>query len=157
MMGDDRPAIDEALALLGKRKLVLSIHDPSFPADDSDDLGQGAATTLGAARFLDFVAAHGFTGVQLGPQGATTAFNPSPYDGTALSRSPLTIAPRSLVDDGLVRSDTLDALLAARPAGSEGRADPPYAHAAMRTLPAEARARFADHELLRRYRARQAA
>ncbi|MBI1949216.1 MAG: 4-alpha-glucanotransferase [Deltaproteobacteria bacterium] len=156
-MEDDRPAIDAALALLGKRKLVLSIHDPSFPADARDDIGQGAATTLGAARFLDFAAAQGFTAVQLGPQGATTAFNPSPYDGTALSRSPLTIAPRSLVDDGLVRADTVDALVAARPAGSERRADPAFAHDAMRALLTEARARFTDHEALRSYRARNAA
>ncbi|MCC7109445.1 MAG: 4-alpha-glucanotransferase [Deltaproteobacteria bacterium] len=157
MMQDDRPAIDAALALLGKRKLVLSIHDPSFPADARDDLGQGAATTLGAARFLDFAAAQGFTAVQLGPQGATTAFNPSPYDGTALSRSSLTIAPRALVDDGLVRADTLDALVAARPTGSERRADAGYAHGAMRALLAEARTRFTDHEALRTYRARHAA
>lgn len=153
-MQEDRAAIDAALALLGKRRLVLSIHDPSFPADESDDIGQGAATTLGAARVFEFAAALGFTAVQLGPQGATTPFNPSPYDGTVLSRSPLTIAPRSLVHEGLVRAETLDALVAARPASSARRASPAYAHAAMQTILAEVRERFGDHEGLRAYRAR---
>lgn len=155
-MADDRTTIAAALALLGKRKLVLSIHDASFPSDPGEDIGQGASTTSGAARFLAFAAAQGFTAVQLGPQGATTAFNPSPYDGTALSRSPLTIAPRSLVDDGLVRSDTLDALVAARPTGCDRRAAPGYAQSAMRTLLAEARTRFTDVDALDAYRARHA-
>lgn len=136
-------AIAEALRVLGKRRFVLAIHDPSFPSDDDEDIGQGASTTSGAAKLLAFARGLGFTGVQLGPQGATTPMNPSPYDGTVLSRSPLTIAPKKLVDDGFVKKETLARLAA--PGG--GRAEPARAHDAMRALLDEAwsnRARAGD-------------
>jgi 4-alpha-glucanotransferase len=47
-------------------------------------------------RYAD---ALGFNGLQLGPQGMTTRFNRSPYDGTVFSRSPLSIALYALADD----------------------------------------------------------
>jgi 4-alpha-glucanotransferase len=150
----DRHLVARALTLLGKHRLVLAIHDPSFPSDDDEDIGQGASTTRGAERLLAFAADLGFTGIQLGPQGATSAMNPSPYDGTVLSRSPLTISAARLVDEGLVQPATL----ARRARPGTDRADPARAHDAMRALLDEAygnRAPLADE--LAAYRARHVA
>lgn len=86
------PAVREALEVLGTRNLLLGIHDPAFPSKPEEDLGRGSPYSEGAADFLDFVRSLGFDGVQLGPQGMTSAINPSPYDGTLFSRNPLSLA-----------------------------------------------------------------
>ena len=78
--------IEAGLARLGKKRILLAIHDTSFPADRDEDLGRGAPTTKAAFRLLAMVRAMGFTGLQLGPQGQTARDNPSPYDGTIFSR-----------------------------------------------------------------------
>lgn len=78
--------IEEGLGRLGIQRLLLAIHDPSFPADPDEDLGRGAPTTRAAFRLLATAKAMGFTGLQLGPQGQTARDNPSPYDGTIFSR-----------------------------------------------------------------------
>jgi len=78
--------IADGLAQLGIKRLLLAIHDPSFPADPDEDLGRGSPTTRAAFRLLAMVRAMGFTGLQLGPQGQTARDNPSPYDGTIFSR-----------------------------------------------------------------------
>ncbi|HXJ82837.1 MAG TPA: 4-alpha-glucanotransferase [Candidatus Methylomirabilis sp.] len=149
-----RDAIAEALRLLDKRRFVLQIHDVSFPSLPDEDIGHGASTTAGAAELLDFAAAQGFTGVLLGPQGAVSAMNPSPYDGTVLSRSPLTIPPRLLVEDGLVDAETLARLVAGRPVAASVHADPVYAHGAMTQLLDEACAALARSPDVRAYAAR---
>ena len=82
----------QALDLLGIRNLLLGIHDAAFPAHADEDVGRGTPYSAGAADFIAFVAELGFTGVQLGPQGATSPGNPSPYDGTLFSRNPLSLA-----------------------------------------------------------------
>ncbi|MDB4967426.1 MAG: 4-alpha-glucanotransferase [Myxococcales bacterium] len=84
-------AVGEALQALGIHRLVLSIHDASFPAG-ADDVGRGTPYSDAGRAFLSFVRAVGFTGVQLGPQGLTTRENPSPYDAMMFSREPLSIA-----------------------------------------------------------------
>jgi 4-alpha-glucanotransferase len=89
-------AVAEALQALGIRRLVLAIHDASFPAG-ADDVGRGSPYSEAARGFFDFVRALGFTGVQLGPQGLTTRDNPSPYDAMLFSREPLSIAAEPLV------------------------------------------------------------
>ncbi|GAC1351202.1 MAG: hypothetical protein NVSMB1_01950 [Polyangiales bacterium] len=86
-----RSTIQEALAILGVHKLVLGIHDQCFPSANDEDLGRGSPYSNGAQSLLDTVRALGFTGVQLGPQGLTSATNPSPYDGTLFARNPLNI------------------------------------------------------------------
>jgi 4-alpha-glucanotransferase len=91
--------VRRALALLGKKKLFLSIHDPSFPGESDEDLGRGSPYTRGGRRFLEFVRNLGFTGIQLGPQGQTSRGNPSPYDGTVFSRNILSIALHPLVSE----------------------------------------------------------
>jgi len=88
--------VARALALLGKHNLVLSLHDPSFPAAPGEDTGRGSPYTRGGRDFLAFAAALGFTGLQLGPQGRTTAGNPSPYDSTIFARNVLSIDPFAL-------------------------------------------------------------
>lgn len=124
--------IARALALLGKRNLVLSIHDPSFPGAPGEDLGRGSPYTRGGRDFLVFLADLGFTGVQLGPQGQTTAGNPSPYDAELFARNPLSIDLVELAEDpqwiGLLRRETLARIVADAPAGK--RVDHAHVHAA---------------------------
>ncbi|HEY3807002.1 MAG TPA: 4-alpha-glucanotransferase [Kofleriaceae bacterium] len=74
------------LAQLNIRRLLLAIHDVSFPSDRDEDLGRGSPATRGAARLFRYARKLGFTGIQLGPQGQTSRENPSPYDGTIFSR-----------------------------------------------------------------------
>jgi len=84
------------LQALGIARLVLSIHDASFPAG-ADDIGRGTPYSDAGRVFLGFLRALGFTGVQLGPQGLTTRDNPSPYDAMMFSREPLSIAVAPLL------------------------------------------------------------
>ncbi len=92
----------EALASLGVEKLVLSIHDVSFPSTAEEDIGRGSPYSRGAASFFDFAAELGFDGVQLGPQGQTSPGNLSPYDGSVFSKSILSLPLATLsAPDGL--------------------------------------------------------
>jgi 4-alpha-glucanotransferase len=84
--------VHQALDLLGIRNLLFGIHDAAFPSRAEEDVGRGTPYSEGAADFLAFVAEQGFRGVQLGPQGATSPGNASPYDGTLFSRNPLSLA-----------------------------------------------------------------
>jgi 4-alpha-glucanotransferase len=88
-----------ARGALGIDDLVLAVHDASFPGDPDEDVGRGSPYSRGAARLIRYADALGFTGLQLGPQGMTTRFNRSPYDGTVFSRSPSSIAPQMLVEE----------------------------------------------------------
>lgn len=92
-------SIREALDRLGIRRLVLAIHDQSFPSADGEDIGRGSPYGLGARALLDFAATRGFNGVQLGPQGETSPTNPSPYDGALFSKSLLSLVPGTLAED----------------------------------------------------------
>ncbi len=83
--------IDQAYELLGKRRVLLQIHDPSFPAAD-EDIGCGTPYGRAGDAFVRFARSLGFNGIQLGPQGRTTRDNPSPYDSTVFSRSLLSIS-----------------------------------------------------------------
>ena len=116
--------VAEALALLGKRRLVLAIHDASFPSAEGEDWGRGSPYSRGGTAFAGFARALGFDGLQLGPQGQTSRVNPSPYDGSVFSKNILSIDFHGLARDpdwqGLVSSETLDVLAAANP-GSGGQ------------------------------------
>jgi 4-alpha-glucanotransferase len=84
-----RSLIREALGRLGVVRLLLGIHDAAFPSRPGEDVGCGTPNGDGATDLLDLAAQLGFDGLQLGPQGAVTPGNPSPYDGTFFSRNPL--------------------------------------------------------------------
>ena len=84
-----RTLIRAALARLGVRRLLLGIHDAAFPSRPGEDVGCGTPNGDGATDLLDLAAQLGFDGLQLGPQGAVSPGNPSPYDGTFFSRNPL--------------------------------------------------------------------
>jgi 4-alpha-glucanotransferase len=74
------------LAQLGIRRLLLAIHDVSFPSDRDEDIGRGSSATRATGRLFRYARRLGFTGIQLGPQGQTSRDNASPYDGTIFSR-----------------------------------------------------------------------
>ncbi|WP_437814277.1 4-alpha-glucanotransferase [Sorangium sp. So ce1078] len=145
---DERGLVRAALKLLGIRNLVLAIHDPSFPSDDAEDTGRGSPYSEGGRRFLRFARDLGFNGIQLGPQGETSADNASPYDGTIFSRSTLSIALARLAEDGpwgaLLRPESVRKIVAGKPGGSEGRALHGYAYRAQRAALREAYATFVD-------------
>lgn len=119
-------AVGAALRVLDVRRLVLGIHDPSFPAPARGDLGRGAPASEAGAALLRFVRELGFDGLQLGPQGQTPEWSPSPYDGTHFSRNVLSIDPWALAGpaDGwppLVDPSTVEAAVARRPPGADLR------------------------------------
>lgn len=91
--------VQEALAILGTDRLVLAIHDQCFPSSDDEEIGRGSAYTEGGTKFIHFVRSLGFTGIQFGPQGKTSQFNPSPYDGTLFSKSELSISLKALSEN----------------------------------------------------------
>jgi 4-alpha-glucanotransferase len=66
---------------------VLAIHDASFPSRADEDTGRGSPYSRGARDLLAWAQDLGFDAVQLGPQGETSATNPSPYDGTAFAKT----------------------------------------------------------------------
>ena len=89
----------EARAALGIDQLVLAIHDSSFPGTSGNDVGRGSPYSPAAEDLFRFARELGFTGVQLGPQGETSAINRSPYDGTIFAKSVLSIDLRALEVD----------------------------------------------------------
>ena len=88
--------VRDGLARLGVKRLLLAIHDTSFPSDPDEDIGRGSSATRAAFRLFAYAKGLGFTGIQLGPQGQTSRANPSPYDGTIFSRHLGNISVHSL-------------------------------------------------------------
>ncbi len=113
--------IPNALRLLGVRNFTLAIHDAAFPGLSSEDLGRGTPYSQAAGQFFEFAASLGFNSMQLGPQGITTAANPSPYDGSFFSRNPLSLAAQPLIDaeNRLLEAATLARLVSQRPGRME--------------------------------------
>ena len=75
----------------------------------------------GRAELLSFVAGLGFNGIQLGPQGATTLFDPSPYGSALLSKTPCSIALGTLSEDpawAALCEGLLEPVVGSRPAGT---------------------------------------
>ncbi len=147
-MSPEATIVARALALLGKRNLVLSIHDPSFPGIPGEDTGRGSPYTRGGRSFIEFAARLGFTGLQLGPQGQTTASNPSPYDGTIFARNLLSIDLYPLAHDPrwgeILHPQTLAQLIALAPTGSR-RVAHAQVHAAQMAALDEAAFGFVAH------------
>ncbi|HEY4244186.1 MAG TPA: 4-alpha-glucanotransferase [Kofleriaceae bacterium] len=125
---------DEGLARLGVKRLVLAIHDASFPSDPDEDIGRGSPATRAAARLFAYARELGFTAVQLGPQGQTSRGNPSPYDATIFSRHVAGIA----LDEYAGLADVSPWLLAA----AGGPAQHAHAYDASEALVAAAFAAF---------------
>ncbi|MEP6655540.1 MAG: 4-alpha-glucanotransferase [Myxococcales bacterium] len=122
--------IRQALSALGVRRLVLAIHDQSFPSTPDEDIGRGSPYSKGARQLLEFVRAAGFDGVQLGPQGDTALDNPSPYDGALFSKSTLSIALGTLPEEtdwSELCEGLLPSMVAGRPDGPANRARYRYA------------------------------
>jgi 4-alpha-glucanotransferase len=98
-MTSKKQFIDAALSLLGVDRLVLAIHDQSFPALPEEEIGRGSPYSAGGRRFAEFISELGFNAFQLGPQGKTSRANPSPYDSTLFSKSELSISLHALAND----------------------------------------------------------
>jgi 4-alpha-glucanotransferase len=146
------PPVRKALELLGIRNLLFGIHDAAFPSRDDEDVGRGSPGSAGAADLLAFAAELGFKGIQLGPQGATSASNASPYDSTTFSRNPLSLAlgPLTRPEWGsLLPSRQLAELVAARP-GPRHRVPYEWVHAALGPVHATLWERFKAARVRRR-------
>lgn len=145
VVDEERELVRDALRMLGIRNLVLAIHDPSFPSEAEEDTGRGSPYTAGGRRFLRFARDLGFSGIQLGPQGETSADNASPYDGTIFSRSTLSIALAPLTTAGpwgaLLAPEAVQEIVTSSPgapAHGAGRAHHRHAHRAQRRALREA-------------------
>jgi len=114
--------VRDSLAALGVEKLVLAIHDVSFPSTPDEDIGRGSPYSSGAAGFFAFAAELGFDGVQLGPQGQVSLGNLSPYDGSVFSKCIASLPLARLVEHGelLPRAELEDAVR--RTPSGDGRA-----------------------------------
>jgi 4-alpha-glucanotransferase len=111
-----RAAMRAALGRLGIDRLVVSIHQASFPAGD-DDIGYGTPYSARSDELLTYLARLGVTGVALGPGGMTSPEDPSPYTSSALSRNPLHVSLGDLAARGLIDDQLLRDAVAGRPAG----------------------------------------
>src|SRR5215212_1978286 len=118
----DATSIREGLAKLGVKRLLLAIHDTSFPSDPDEDIGRGSPATKAAARLFAYSRSLGFTGIQLGPQGQTARSNPSPYDGTIFSRNIGNIGIAALRSGGSFEGLVDDAVIDRCLVGTGGRA-----------------------------------
>jgi 4-alpha-glucanotransferase len=138
-----RALVREALHLLGVRRFLLGIHEAALPAFPDEDAGRGALSSRGAAELIALAADLGFDGLQLGPSGATSRVNASPYDGTLFARNPLSVALPPLAGEAwahLLPPAALEAALAAGRGGG-ARVDHARAHDAVAAaLDAAARA-----------------
>lgn len=140
-----RDDVRRTLNQLGTRRLLLAIHDVSFPSAPEEEIGRGTPYGVGARRFLEHVVGLGFDGLQLGPQGEVSRGNPSPYDASAFERSRMSIALWPLAHDpewrGLLPPEALASWR--RPSGFEAEHEVAYdtMTAALETMRARA-ARF---------------
>jgi 4-alpha-glucanotransferase len=124
-MSEQQLSVRDALALLGVDRLVLAIHDQSFPSLPDQESGRGSPYSAGAREFVSFLSALGFNAIQLGPQGKTSRTNPSPYDSTLFSKNELSIDPFALTANevwgNLLDGNWLKAAIARSPAGKSER------------------------------------
>jgi 4-alpha-glucanotransferase len=97
----------DAKRRLGVDRLLLQIHDASFPSDPDEDIGRGSPYSRAADRLFSFAAELGFDGIQLGPQGMTGREQPSPYEGTLFSRNPLNLPLGKLAAAGRLSEEWL--------------------------------------------------
>lgn len=139
-----RELLAKARAALGLERLVLLIHDASFPSRADEDTGRGSPYSRGARDLLEWALDRGFTGIQLGPQGETSRDNPSPYDGTSFAKSVLSVSLLALAHDarweGILEPRVLEEIVAGVPGTSE-RTHYAYVFDAHRRALAEAFAR----------------
>jgi 4-alpha-glucanotransferase len=139
------PDLLEALRLLDKTEFLLAVHDTSFPSLAGEDSGCGSPYGKGGLALAEFARSLGFTGLQLGPQGMTSAGNPSPYDGTLFSRSVLSLDLQSLMHGAwgeLLSEDSLREIVEGNPNPEGGKVDFAYAHAAYLKVAEEIYCRF---------------
>jgi 4-alpha-glucanotransferase len=122
------------LEKLGVRRMLLAIHDTSFPSDRDEDVGRGSPATAAAGRLFELARGLAFTGIQLGPQGQTTRANPSPYDGTIFSRHLGNIALGSFAPGGAFEGLVDERALAAARWPGGGPAQHAHAYDAMHAL-----------------------
>lgn len=104
---------------LGIDRLVLQIHDASFPSDPEEEQGRGSPYSRGAERFFAWAAELGFNAIQFGPRGVTSRGNASPYDATLFSRNPLDLPLRRLVELGRLSSATWESIRLSLPSGRD--------------------------------------
>lgn len=142
-MGSYRTLTRQALERLGVRRLMVAIHDASFPSDDDEDIGRGAPFSVGGRRLFDLFAGLGFDGVQLGPGGEVSRDNASPYDATIMSRSAMSLSLLPFVERGWLAPATLEMLVTERPK-TRDRVQHTYAFDAVRRATREIRRRFRE-------------
>ncbi len=80
--------VRDALVELDTRRLAFMVFDAALPRPEGLDVGVGSAHGRAGRELLGFLQRLGFSGLQLGPRGAVSPANPSPYDATTFSINP---------------------------------------------------------------------
>jgi 4-alpha-glucanotransferase len=91
--------MSQAMAESGKalnKNWFFIIHGSVMPAAPGENTGFGSLFSNGAKALTQFVKSLGFLGFQLGPDGKTKAFDPSPYESSANSDNELFIDLKQL-------------------------------------------------------------
>lgn len=88
---ESKPTIEEALSVLGDKKLSVLMHGSSFPSLPEEDFSIGSPYSNGAKEVADFFGGV-FSQCVLGPWGQTSKTREySPYNSTLESRNPFFI------------------------------------------------------------------
>lgn len=85
-----RQAMKNGLEYLGVQNLSMILHGSCFPAVGRDTF-VGSPYSKGSEKVVDLLELHGFNGIQLGPNGAISKENVSPYNGRVFAQNKLFI------------------------------------------------------------------
>lgn len=90
--------IEEGFAAAGVNNRIAITHGSVFPAAGRDSL-VGSPYGEGAKQWISFLKLYGFNGNQLGPNGALSNNQISPYNSSALNENPLFIDLKALTTE----------------------------------------------------------
>ena len=95
---DFQNTMDLGFEAAGVKQRIAITHGSVFPAVGRDTF-IGSPYGEGAKVWINFLKLNGFTGNQLGPNGALSAGQISPYNSSALNENPLFIDLKALTTD----------------------------------------------------------
>lgn len=90
--------IEAGFEAAGVKKRIAITHGSVFPAVDRDTF-MGSPYGTAAKKYIEFLKLHGFNGNQLGPNGALSENNISPYNASALNENRLFLDLKALTTD----------------------------------------------------------
>lgn len=123
--------IQDALKVLGDKKLELIIHNASAPSIVSKDVGVGSLYSESSKNLLiPFLIKYGFSGIQLDPEGMRPLHDASPYVSNSFVYNPLIIDLEALTmpeNGALLDKNVYNSIVKLNP--SRGKSNGDYEHA----------------------------